>query len=126
MQGFIPIEEIVTMMTANVVMGALLVSLIGATVAMGVRHLSSQNWSPNYEDLWYYVFGGSIAVAMVLLGMDTPYIISVTTGVNTPLALLKTGYEKYTDKKAGVALNAANIEAIKAELVKREAELKHG
>ena len=108
-------------MTANVVLGALLVSLIGATVAMAVRHLTAQNWMPNIEDIWYYIFSGAIAVCMILLKMETPYIISVTTGVNTPLALLKTGYEKYTDKKAGVALNTANIDAIKAELAKRKA-----
>jgi len=110
----------VSIFTANLVAGALLVSLIGATVAMSVRHLTAQNWTPNWEDIWYYIFSGTISVCLILLGQDTPTIIAATTGVNTPLALLKTGIDKYSDKKAGVELNKASIEAIKAELNKRK------
>lgn len=121
-----------TLFTANLVAGALLISIIGATVAMAIRHITAiekednNKWMPNIRDAWYYVLSGTLAVCLVLLGFDTPTIIAATTGVNTPLAVLQSGIDKYTDKKSGVALNAANIDAIKKELERREAALRVG
>lgn len=110
----IPIEEILTLMTSNVVLGALLVSLVGATLATAVRHKTSGNWKPNFEDAWYYVLSGSVSVALVLLGYGTGEILAATTGINTPLAVLKTGLERRNGKTTI------------AELEKKIEELKDG
>ena len=98
-QGPIPIEEIVTMRTAIIVAGALILSLIGATVAVTVRHLTSQNWVFHIQDIWYYMLSCSISVALAVMGADTITILSATTGVNTPLAIVKSTIDKYTERK---------------------------
>ena len=85
--------------TANIVIAALLVSLIGATVAVTVRHYTSQNWMPTIQDVWYYILSGGVSVALVLLGSDTVTILSATTGINTPLAILKSAIDKYQDRE---------------------------
>ena len=113
----IPITEIITWATSNVVVGALLVSLVGATIAMAVRHKTSNNWKPNLEDVRYYVLSGSVGVALVLLGTDTATILAATTGINTPLALIQTAIER----KSGIQtpLVSATDEQILAEAAKR-------
>ena len=101
---------------------AILLSLVGATLAVAMRHYTSQNWTPELQDVWYYVLSGGISVTLALLGYDTATILTATAGINTPLALVKTGMDKYADKKAGSALNATNIDALKAQIAKMEAE----
>lgn len=109
----IDIEEILTLMTANLVAGALLVSLVGATLAIAIRHKTSENWKPNLEDAWYYVLSGSVAVALVLMGADTSAILGATTGINTPLAVLRTTL----DKRAG---RIPTLESVRSDIAKLE------
>lgn len=106
------------MVTANLVVAALVVSLVGATIATAVRHYSAQNWHPHIEDIWYYVLSGGTAVALVLLGADTVTILGATTGINTPLAVLKTSVDKYTQKNGNVKLSDASLPQIQAQLEK--------
>ena len=90
----IDISQMLTIETATLVLGALLVSLVGATLATSIRHKTSGNWTPNLEDVWYYILSASVSGALVLLGYGTAEIIAATTGINTPLAILKTGLER--------------------------------
>jgi len=120
----IPIEDIVTIATANLVLGALLLSLVGATVAVTVRHLTAQNWHVHWQDVWYFIFSGGISVALVLLGMDTVTILTATTGINTPLAILKTTMDKYSEKKSGVDVNSLKIQALESQLAYLTAKAK--
>lgn len=107
--------------TANLVLAALVVSLVGATIAISIRHYTSQNWLPHIEDVWYYVLSAGTSIALVLLGADTVTILGATTGINTPLALVKTGIDKYTARQNGnsVRLNDASLADIQKELAKR-------
>ena len=105
----IDIADILTLATANIVAGALLVSLVGATIATAIRHKTNANWHPNLEDAWYYILSGGVSVAIVLMGMDTGTILAATTGINTPLAVLRTGLEK---RKA----NGVTIESVQADI----------
>ena len=107
----IPIEDILTLMTANVVIGALVVSLVGATIATAVRHKTSNNWRPNMEDVWYYILSGGVSIGLVLLGFGTGEILAATTGINTPIAILKTGLERRNGSDTIKSLTA-KIEAI--------------
>ena len=107
------------MQTANLVLAALVVSLVGATIAISIRHYTSQNWLPHIEDVWYYILSGGTSIALVLLGADTVTILGATTGINTPLALVKTGIDKYTARNGRVTLSGASLDDIKAELAKR-------
>jgi len=118
MQTPIPIEDIVTAATANLVVAGLLVSLVGATLAVAIRHYTSQNWKPEIQDIWYYVLSGGIGAALIILGYDTGTILTATSGVNTPLALVKTGMDKYSARKENVKIaeNKAEIAAIKAQI----------
>jgi hypothetical protein len=95
----ISLDKILTMETALLVLAGLAISLVGATVATAARHWTSQNWHPKIEDVWYYVLSGSIGSALVILGADTITILSVTTGVNTPLAVLKTTIDKFYERR---------------------------
>ena len=98
-------------------MGALLVSLVGATVAMSVRHKTSNNWHPNLSDAWFYILSGSVSVTLVLLGYDTASILAATTGINTPIAILQTAIEK----RNGVPkLTSASLAEIQAEVTSRK------
>lgn len=110
-------------MTANLVFAALLVSLVGATLAVAVRHYTSQNWTPQLQDIWYYVLSGGIGVTLVLLGYDTGTILTATSGINTPLALVKTATDKYSERKENTRIeeNKANIEALKTTVSALEA-----
>ena len=104
-------------MTSNLVIGALLVSLVGATVAMAVRHKTANNWMPNWEDAWYYVLSGSVGVALVLLGQDTATILAATTGINTPLAILQTAIERSSGVQT--PLGKASLSEIQKEIARR-------
>ena len=128
MQDVIPIEDIISLATANLVIASLVVSVVGALVAVSVRHYTSQNWTPQVQDVWYFMMSAGISVSLVLFGYDTGTILMATTGINTPMALFKTAIDKYSERKENVqvTLNTANIEAIKAELSKREAALRSG
>ena len=114
------------MLTANLVAGALLVSLIGSFVAVAIRHYTSQNWVPHIEDVWYFILSGSVSVTLVLLGFNTPEILAASTGINTPLALIKTGIDKYAVRNGNVRLSDASLEQIQARLTKMEAQVKKG
>ena len=114
----IPIEDIVTIATSNLVIAALLVSLVGATLATAIRHKTSENWHPNLEDAWYYILSGGLGVALVLLGQDTATILGVTAGVNTPLAVLRTAIDRRANAN-DPKLSKASDEAIIAEARKR-------
>ena len=124
MQVIIPIEDIISVATANLVVAALMVSLVGATLAVAVRHYTSQNWSPQLQDIWYYVLSGGIGVTLVLLGYDTGTILTATSGINTPLALVKTGMDKYSERKENTKIteNKEEIEKIKALIAIKEGE----
>jgi len=108
------------------VLAALVISLVGALVAVSIRHYTSQNWTPQIQDIWYFMMSAGVSVALVLFGYDTGTILAATTGINTPMALFKTAIDKYSDKKENsqVFLNSANIDAIKAELDHRIEEAK--
>ncbi len=90
----IDISNILTGDTAALVAASLIVSVVGATLAVAIRHKTSENWKPNLEDVWYYILSASVSVSLVLLGYGTPEILAATTGINTPIAILKTGLEK--------------------------------
>ena len=126
MQEVIPIEDIISLATANLVMAALVVSVVGALVAVSVRHYTSQNWTPQVQDIWYFFMSAGISVSLVLFGYDTGTILAATTGINTPMALFKTAIDKYSDRKENsqVSLNTAKLSAIEAELQRRQDELK--
>jgi hypothetical protein len=126
MQEVIPIEDIISLATGNLVLAALVVSVIGALVAVSVRHYTSQNWVPQLQDVWYFMMSAGISVALVLFGYDTGTILAATTGINTPMALFKTGMDKYAEKKENsqVLLNTAKLSAIEAELQRRADEAK--
>jgi hypothetical protein len=94
--------------TANLVIGALVLSLVGATVAVTVRHLTSQNWNFHIQDIWYYIFSGAISISLVVLGMDTATILAATTGINTPIAVLKSSMDKYSERKNKALLNGVS------------------
>lgn len=115
----IDIGDIISMGTANLVLAALVVSLVGATIAISIRHYTSQNWLPHIEDVWYYVLSAGTSIALVLLGADTVTILGATTGINTPLALVKTGIDKYTARNGSVKLGDATLADIQKELAKR-------
>jgi len=121
MQEAIPITDIISLATANLVLASLVVSVIGALVAVSVRHYTSQNWTPQIQDVWYFFMSAGISVSLVLFGYDTGTILMATTGINTPMALFKTAIDKYGERKENqqVSLNTANIDAIRAELNKR-------
>ena len=114
----VPIEQILTWETAAIVAAALLVSLVGATVAVTVRHLTAQNWVPHLQDIWYYIFSASIAVTLSLLGADTATLLGATTGINTPVAILKTTIDKYTERKSNG--KAKEIQELKRKLAELE------
>lgn len=118
----IPISEILTMQTALLILAGLAISLVGATVATAARHWSSQNWRPGIEDVWYYILSGSIGTALVLFGADTLTIMSVTTGVNTPLAVLKTTIDKLQERKldAEIAEARDKTESNEARIIRLE------
>ena len=105
----ISIVDILTLATANVVLGGILVSLVGATIAIAVRHKTSQNWNVNIEDIWYYVLSGGVSVALVLLGFDTGTILGATTGINTPLAVIRTAIERRNG-------NGPTVESVKRDI----------
>lgn len=63
-------------------------------MATAIRHKTSNNWTPNLEDIWYYILSGSISVSLVLFGLGTAEILAATTGINTPIAILKTALDK--------------------------------
>lgn len=113
----------ISLATANVVAAAILLSLVGATLAVAVRHWTSQNWTPALQDVWYYVLSGGIGVTLALLGYDTGMILTATSGINTPLALVKTGMDKYSERKENVEIeqNKVNIQAMKDRLALLEA-----
>lgn len=121
MQVVIPIEDIITSATANLVIAAIAVSLVGATLAVAVRHYTSQNWTPELQDIWYYVLSGGIGVTLVLLGYDTGTILTATSGINTPLALTKSAIDKYSEHKenAKIEANKAEIDAIKKQIAEK-------
>ena len=118
MQTIVPIEEIISVATANIVIAALAVSLVGALLAVSVRHYTSQNWTPQLQDVWYFALSAGISVTLVLLGYDTGTILTASSGINTPLALVKTGMDKYSEKKENTKIteNKANIDAIKTQI----------
>lgn len=118
MQDIIPIGDIISMATANLVIAGLAVSLVGATLAVAVRHYTSQNWTPELQDIWYYVLSGGIGVCLVLLGYDTGTILTATSGINTPLAVVKTATDKYSERK-----DNAKIEANKKEIAELKAKM---
>ena len=91
-------------------------------MAVSVRHYTSQNWTPQLQDVWYFMMSAGISVALVLFGYDTGTILAATTGVNTPMALFKTAVDKYSDRKENqqVNLNTAKLSAIEAELQRRK------
>jgi len=108
----------------NLVIAAIAVSLVGATLAVAVRHYTAQNWTPQIQDIWYYILSAGIGVTLVLFGYDTGTILTATSGINTPLALVKTGMDKYSEKKENVRIeaNTANITAMKQVVSGLEAE----
>ena len=59
-----------------------------------------------------------------MLGYDTGTILTATSGINTPLALVKTGMDKYSERKesAEVTKNRANIQALKDKVAELEAK----
>jgi hypothetical protein len=116
------------MATANLVAAALAVSIVGALVAVSVRHYTSQNWAPEIQDVWYFIMSAGISTALVLFGYDTGTILMATTGINTPMALFKTAIDKYSERKESsqVTLNTAKLSAIEAELQKRKEAAKSG
>jgi hypothetical protein len=118
MQGTIPIEDIISASTANLVLAALAISLVGALVAVTVRHYTSQNWTPQLQDVWYFMMSAGISVALVLFGYDTGTILTATTGINTPMALFKTAIDKYSDRKesALAVTNKSKIDALEARI----------
>jgi uncharacterized membrane protein YfcA len=118
MQGTIPIADIISATTANLVLAGLAISVVGALVAVTVRHYTSQNWHPEIQDIWYFCMSAGISVALVLFGYDTGTILTATTGINTPMALFKTAIDKYSDRKDNTKIeaNKAEIAAIKAKL----------
>ena len=120
----IPIEEVISLATANIVVASILISLVGATLAVAVRHYTSQNWTPALQDVWYYVLSGGIGVTLALLGYDTATILTATSGINTPLALVKTGMDKYSERKdnAEIDKNKVNIQVLKDRLAELEAK----
>ncbi len=109
----IDIGAILTGTTAGLVASALLVSLVGATLAIAIRHKTSENWKPNLEDVWYYILSGSVSVSLVLLGYGTPEILAATTGINTPIAILKTGLERRKMGNVTVESVSRDIEFLK-------------
>lgn len=111
------------MMTANIVFAAIVLSLVGATFAVGFRHYSAQNWKPHPEDIWYYIISGSLSVMLAVLGFDTASILAASSGVNMPLALVKTGWDKYQAGKV-MTVNTANIDALKLQVAALEAKAK--
>jgi hypothetical protein len=113
----IDIGNILTNETAVLIISALLVSLVGSTLAIAIRHKTSENWKPGLEDVWYYILAGSVSAALALLGYGTPEILAATTGINTPIAVLKTGLER---RNAGhTKLKDASLEDIQAEIAGR-------
>jgi di/tricarboxylate transporter len=120
-QAEIPIDEIISLMTANIVLGALALSIVGALVAVSVRHYTAQNWEVQLQDVWYFALSAGVSVCLALYGFDTGTILAATTGINTPMALVKTGLDKIADKKtAPVTLEKASLTDIRAELTRRE------
>lgn len=113
-----------TLATANIVLASLLLSLVGALVAVAVRHWTSQNWSVALQDIWYFALSAGISVMLALLGYSTGFILAASSGINTPLALVKTGMDKYTDRKEneGITANKVNIQAMKDRLAELEAK----
>lgn len=124
MQTAIPIEEIISLFTANLVLAALALSVVGATVAVCVRHWTSQNWMPNIQDIWYFGLSAGISVFMAIMGFDSASILTATTGVNTPLALMKTTMDKYSERKENktISENQEKIKALTAEMEKLKAK----
>jgi len=108
------------------VVAALACSLVGALLAVSVRHYTSQNWTPQIQDIWYFALSAGISVTLVLLGYDTGTILTASSGINTPLALVKTGMDKYSEKKENTKIseNKANIEAMKTQIAVLEAAKK--
>jgi len=92
--------------TANIVVAALALSLVGGLVAVATRHWTSQNWNPQIQDVWYFALSAGIGVFMATMGYDTAMILTATTGVNTPLALAKTTMDKYAERKENVKVSA--------------------
>lgn len=121
----IDIGNILTSETATLIISALLVSLVGSTLAIAIRHKTSENWKPNLEDVWYYVLAGSVSAALALLGYGTAEILAATTGINTPIAVLKTGLEKRRYSNVTVESVARDVkileDRVKAEAVAAEA-----
>ena len=109
----IDIGSILTIETATLLISALLVSLVGSTLAVAVRHKTSENWKPNLEDVWYYILAGSVSGALVLLGYGTAEILAATTGINTPIAVLKTAIDKRRTSNVTVESVAKDIETLK-------------
>jgi len=123
MQEVIPIEDIISLATANLVMAALVVSVVGALVAVSVRHYTSQNWTPQVQDIWYFFMSAGISVSLVLFGYDTGTILAATTGINTPMALFKTAVDKYSEHKENISVtkNTETLQVLTAKVAKLEA-----
>ena len=115
------IENIVTLETALLIMAAILVSLIGSTLAVAIRHKTSENWKPNFEDVWYYILAGSVSGALVLLGYGTAEILAATTGINTPIAVLKTALDKRRNGNVTVESVARDVKLLEARAKEAEA-----
>ena len=123
MQDVIPIEDIISLATANLVIASLVVSVVGALVAVSVRHYTSQNWAPQVQDVWYFFMSAGISVSLVLFGYDTGTILMATTGINTPMALFKTAIDKYSERKENLSVtkNTETLQVLTAKVAKLEA-----
>ena len=98
-------------------------SLVGALVAVAVRHWTSQNWTFALQDIWYFMLSAGISIMLALLGYSTGFILAASSGINTPLALVKTGMDKYSERKdnAEIDKNKVNIQLLKDKLAELEA-----
>ena len=117
----IDIGNILTGETAVLLISALLVSLVGSTLAVAIRHKTSENWKPNLEDVWYYILAGSVSGALVLLGYGTAEILAATTGINTPIAVLKTALDKRRTSHVTVESVARDVKILEERAKKAEA-----
>ena len=100
-------------------LASLALSVVGALVAVCIRHYTSDNWTPEIRDIWYFGFSAGISVMMGVLGFDTTAILATTTGINTPIAILKSGIDKYTLRNGNVKLKNASLDDIKKEITSR-------
>ena len=86
----------------------------GTTFAVATKHLTGKNYTVHPEDKWYYVLAAGASIGAFLFGGDWTSGFLLTSGINTPLALMRNAIQY----KQNGTTKAMEIEALTAKLAK--------